>query len=145
MRVLTALFLVMALGIPAALYHWQDARGFEIQIAGSAPQEASSAEMRTELTADQEEAALVAAVPSLISTEPETSTRPEGHLGRINQMSAAEWTQIKGIGLVTAQRILEYKASIRAFTTLEQLLEVKGIGPAKYAAILEWLNQPGSY
>lgn len=157
MRTLVVLFLAVSLGIPAALYHWHETRSFEIQIPGAASEHTSwdSAGVSVTLASEKptEHTALVAEASSLeeaqvsllteaVIPEFEVNIQKEKRLGRINQMSVSDWIQIKGIGMVTAQRILDYKASIRTFTTLEQLLDVKGIGPAKYAAILEWLDQP---
>lgn len=61
-------------------------------------------------------------------------------LQKINLMKASDWMEIKGIGEVTAQRILHLRDEVGGFVSLESLLEVKGIGPAKYDAILAWLN-----
>lgn len=62
-------------------------------------------------------------------------------LQRINTMSLETWMQIKGIGQVTAERILKFKNDNDGFASLEVLLEIKGIGPSKYAAIMEWLER----
>lgn len=62
-------------------------------------------------------------------------------LQRINTMSLETWMEIKGIGQVTAERILKFKNENKGFASLDALLEVKGIGPSKYAAILEWLER----
>ena len=62
-------------------------------------------------------------------------------LQRINTMSLETWMEIKGIGQVTAERILKFKNENKGFASLDALLEVKGIGPAKYAAVLAWLEQ----
>jgi len=61
-------------------------------------------------------------------------------LQRINTMPLEAWMEIKGIGPVTAERILSFRKEKDGFATMEDLLEVKGIGPAKHAAILEWLE-----
>lgn len=46
----------------------------------------------------------------------------------LNTAGLAELDAIKGIGPVLAQRILDHRASIGRFTSVDQLLEVKGIG-----------------
>lgn len=52
--------------------------------------------------------------------------------GAININSADQVTleTIPGIGPVTAQAIIAYRTEIGSFTSIEQLLEVSGIGPA---------------
>lgn len=46
----------------------------------------------------------------------------------LNTASLAELDSIKGIGPVIAQRIIDHRAQIRRFVSVEQLLDVKGIG-----------------
>jgi competence protein ComEA len=46
----------------------------------------------------------------------------------LNTATAEQLQTIKGIGPVTAQSIIDYRASIGRFTSVDQLLQVDGIG-----------------
>jgi competence ComEA-like helix-hairpin-helix protein len=48
----------------------------------------------------------------------------------VNVASAAELTELPGIGPVLAERIVAYRAAHGAFRTLDSLAAVKGVGPA---------------
>ncbi len=52
----------------------------------------------------------------------------------INTATAQELTSLPGIGPVIAGKIVEYREA-KPFDTVEEILEVKGIGPAKFEAI----------
>lgn len=58
-----------------------------------------------------------------------------GGLININTATEQELEELPGIGPVTAKRIVEYRQQTGGFKNVEQLLEVKGIGPKKLAAI----------
>lgn len=53
----------------------------------------------------------------------------------INTANAEQLTQLPGIGPVIAARIVEYRQNNGYFTRLDQLTEVKGIGPARFRKI----------
>ena len=55
----------------------------------------------------------------------------------INRASAKELEVLDGIGPVLASRIVAYRNANGPFVTLESLLEVSGIGPAKFAQFKE--------
>ena len=55
----------------------------------------------------------------------------------INSASAAQLEQLPGVGPVTARRIVEYRATHGPFAQLRDLLQVTGIGDAKYAQIAD--------
>jgi competence protein ComEA len=55
----------------------------------------------------------------------------------INRASAKELEALDGIGPVLAGRIVAYRNANGPFVTLEALLEVSGIGPAKFAQFKE--------
>lgn len=55
----------------------------------------------------------------------------------LNRASAKELEALDGIGPVLASRIIAYRNANGPFVTLEALLEVSGIGPAKFAQFKE--------
>ncbi len=73
---------------------------------------------------------LVLALPSNIAAarnEPRAKASPE--VVHLNTATEADLVQLPGIGPVLAKRILEYRRQVGGFKRIEQLLEVKGIGP----------------
>jgi competence protein ComEA len=52
----------------------------------------------------------------------------------INTATAQELTELPGIGPVISGKIVEYR-EVKPFDTIEEIQEVKGIGPAKFEAI----------
>lgn len=53
----------------------------------------------------------------------------------LNSATVADLEQLDGVGKKTAQAIIAHRDKIGGFSAIEQLQEVKGIGPAKFAAI----------
>lgn len=61
-------------------------------------------------------------------------TPAEGRVN-INRADAAELQRLPHVGPATAQRILEYRREHGPFRSVEQLLEVRGIGPKRLAEL----------
>jgi len=53
----------------------------------------------------------------------------------INTANEAELTQLKGVGPKTAASIIKYRKEISPFKTLEDLMNVKGIGEKTFEKI----------
>lgn len=53
----------------------------------------------------------------------------------LNSADAAQLTTLDGVGEATAAAIISHREEIGGFTTIEQLLDVSGIGPAKFEKI----------
>lgn len=60
---------------------------------------------------------------------------PQSGLININTADVAALESIPGIGPATATAIITWRDSNGPFTSIEQLLEVRGIGPAKFEAM----------
>lgn len=60
----------------------------------------------------------------------------------INSASWVEWTQIEGIGQMTAEKIVADRDSKGAFRSVQDLLRVKGIGPKTLEKMRPFLREP---
>jgi competence protein ComEA len=58
----------------------------------------------------------------------------------INTAGITELITLNGIGEVTAQAIIDRRTENGNFTAIEQIMDVKGIGPAKFEAIKEYIT-----
>lgn len=57
----------------------------------------------------------------------------------LNRCQWVELAQVTGIGETLARRIVELREQRGGFQSIEELLEVKGIGPKKFAEIQPYL------
>ncbi|GAB2511695.1 ComEA family DNA-binding protein [Corynebacterium atrinae] len=69
--------------------------------------------------------------------EPAAAGPGEGGVGGVslNSASASELTSLPGVGAATAAAIISHRESHGGFGAVEELLDVKGIGPAKFEAL----------
>ncbi len=58
----------------------------------------------------------------------------------INKVDQITFAEVEGIGEVTAQNIIEYRAKKGGFSSPEELKMVKGIGNKKYKNIIDYLG-----
>ena len=89
--------------------------------------------------------ALEPMAPSLVQSKPtasqersrehDVSRRPADIALDLNRASAEDFKRLPGIGPVLAGRIIQYRSSQGMFHDIEQLREVKGIGPKKFEQI----------
>ena len=56
----------------------------------------------------------------------------------LNEITCEELTYIDGIGIKTAQKIIDYRNAIGYFTSRYQLLEINGIGESKMNTIMQY-------
>jgi competence protein ComEA len=63
----------------------------------------------------------------------------------LNRATEQEFDALPGIGPQLAERIMEYRQSVGAFHSLEELRAVKGIGKKKFERIRQWVTvTPGA-
>ncbi len=68
---------------------------------------------------------------SYTSSSSSSSTKSPIGMININTAGIAELDRLPGVGPVTAQKIIDYRKQIGRFTSVDQLIEVSGIGPKK--------------
>ena len=78
--------------------------------------------------------------PSSTSAPVAADGSAAGALIPLNTADQAMLETIPGVGPVTASAILTYRDEVGAFTALEQLLEVEGIGPATFDNIRAYVT-----
>jgi len=77
-----------------------------------------------------------AAAPAASGPSPGAgSTAATGQLVNLNTADQAQLETLPGVGPVTARAILDYRAEKGSFTSVEELLEVSGIGDATLAKV----------
>ena len=58
----------------------------------------------------------------------------------LNNASASELTALPGVGEATAAAIVAHREANGPFTAVEQLMDVRGIGPAKFEAMRDMVG-----
>jgi len=76
----------------------------------------------------------------LISGPTPGAAEAPGALLNLNTATLAELDRLPGIGPSLAKEILAYREAHGAFASVDDLLLVPGIGPAKLAALRDWIR-----
>lgn len=80
-----------------------------------------------------------AAPPDVLGGGPGTPATG-GTLIQLNLATASDLESLPGIGPSTAAKIIAWREQNGAFTSVEELLEISGIGPAKFEAIKDLVS-----
>jgi competence protein ComEA len=73
--------------------------------------------------------------PAVAPSDPTSSGAPTGGLVNLNTATAEQLDTLPDVGPVTAQSILSWRAANGGFSSVDELLEVDGIGEATLAKI----------
>lgn len=75
---------------------------------------------------------------------PEHNTEPSSESGtgkvNLNSATAADLMALPGVGQVTADAIIAYRDTIGSFNSVDQLMDVSGIGPAKFEKLQDHVS-----
>jgi competence protein ComEA len=85
--------------------------------------------------------------PNALTLPSSTDTGDDGSsdtsnpdLVNINTATLEELDSLPGVGPTTAQRIIDYRNTNGPFTTIDQIMDVSGIGPATYDEIKDLIT-----
>lgn len=81
--------------------------------------------------------------PTEAETEPTDAASAISFPISINQAGKQEFMALPGIGDVLAQRMLDYREEHGSFTSLEELLNVEGLGKKRLEEILDLITIGG--
>lgn len=73
------------------------------------------------------------------SAAPRKLTVPPAVKININSAGADELTRLQGIGIKTAEKIIEYRKTKGLFRNIRQLMEVKGISSGRFDKIKDYI------
>lgn len=99
-------------------------------VAPQSPEDSSETDAPTELESDADESASS-------ETNTQNGKLPDDGLVNINTAGLTELQTLTGVGPVTAQRIIDHRKSIGRYASVDQLLDVKGIGAKTMEKIRE--------
>lgn len=103
-----------------------------LAVAGALPHADVTALNQAQLLVDGQQIHVLAEGEAPPAQAPGAAPSADGLIS-LNSAGASELMELDGVGEATAAAIIAYREEHGVFTSTEQLLEVSGIGPAKYA------------
>lgn len=79
-------------------------------------------------------------ISAKVNSAPSTDGVNEGELINLNFASKEQLESLPGVGPSTAQKILDYREDNGAFGSIEDVMNVSGIGPAKFESMQDFLT-----
>ncbi len=79
-------------------------------------------------------------LPSSDTNETDSSGSENFDLININTASLEELDSLPGIGPTTAQRIIDYRDTNGPFTTIDEIMDVSGVGPSTFDEIKDLIT-----
>jgi competence protein ComEA len=70
----------------------------------------------------------------------DTAAAADGDTVNINTADVAQLDTLPGIGPSTAEKIVEYRDTNGPFATIDEIMSVSGIGPAKFEQIQTFIT-----
>jgi len=137
-------FLLISLltGLILRFSGWKNQRSFDYSgIDASFEKNLSSAYDKYELSLEEQKKAdwIRNISDSLLDEKEKNTTLKTGEIPRkkinINLALSADLQLLPGIGQVTAERVIEYRESNGGFKSIEEMMNVKGIGSKKFEKI----------
>lgn len=107
--------------------------GMEIRVKGKII--TKNGNMGSGVNQSSAEGSVASRVSKTIS--PEQGKNTDNEMVNINTADVEELKKLKGIGPAMAQRIIDYREANGSFQAPEDIMQVKGIGKAKYAKLKE--------
>ena len=139
---ISLLLLTLVAGLIIKASGWKKARTFDYSSSDAEfEKNLITAFTKVELDAEQKEKLnrLKEYSDSLLNEKENATTLKTGEVPlnkiNINQALSADLQLLPGIGEVTAERIIEYREQTGKFSTIEDLMNVKGIGVKKFAKL----------